>query len=276
MGLRGLESSVKPLITIGSLCIAVASVAVAGTLYFLDYKKKLDGLDDRFDAVEARFARLEKTAQSIIAVKEGPQGPKGERGPIGAPGPQGEPGEAGPQGARGLIGPLGPQGPQGQPGEPGPQGARGMPGPQGIPGTSGITPEEIANLESRVRALEKARAPGYEAQLSGDRGWFGITMSEVNQEIGRKYGVDPPRGALIVKVIDHGPARAAGLLANDLIIGIDDHEIRDFAHLQQVVGKSTIGQLVRVLLVRPSDQRYQRQYHWVKVGRYEDVEWTPQ
>lgn len=80
----------------------------------------------------------------------------------GPQGPQGEKGEAGPQGPEGI---QGPQGPQGEKGEAGPQGPEGI---QGIQGPPGITPSEIADINSQIALLLQQNA-SQQKRLEEDR-----------------------------------------------------------------------------------------------------------
>lgn len=85
----------------------------------------------------------------------GPAGPKGDMGDPGEIGPKGDPGEkgeAGPTGATGAVGPAGPAGTNGNDGAPG---AKGDPGEKGEKGDPGITPEELADLLTRIATLEE-------------------------------------------------------------------------------------------------------------------------
>jgi hypothetical protein len=83
-----------------------------------------------------------------IAGKNGAQGPAGAAGKDGAPGPQGTAGTQGPAGIEGPQGTIGPQGPKGDKGD------KGDPGPTGLQGTSGISPEEIAALQTTIANMQ--------------------------------------------------------------------------------------------------------------------------
>ena len=58
------------------------------------------------------------------------------------------------------------------------------------------------------------------ADLAGDgtveRGWLGVMISPVSDEVAAALGIDQSRGAMIAEVTDGAPAEAAGLRKGDI------------------------------------------------------------
>src|SRR6202048_2830229 len=50
------------------------------------------------------------------------------------------------------------------------------------------------------------------------RGWLGVKIQQVSEDIAESLSIKPPRGALVAGVIDDGPAKPAGLQSGDVII----------------------------------------------------------
>jgi serine protease Do len=82
------------------------------------------------------------------------------------------------------------------------------------------------------------------------RGWFGVTIQDVDKNLAESFGLDRPHGALISQIVRDGPADKAGLEAGDIVIGFDDTEILTSADLPHVVGLITPGTKVTVEVVR--------------------------
>ncbi len=66
-----------------------------------------------------------------------------------------------------------------------------------------------------------------------DRGFLGVSTQDLTEEIGAQFNAE--KGALINEVTVDSPADKAGLKAGDVILKINDTEIRHPSHLQLVV-----------------------------------------
>ncbi len=63
------------------------------------------------------------------------------------------------------------------------------------------------------------------------RGKLGVMIQEVNQSLADTFGLERPRGALIAKVEDGGPASGAGLKPGDVILGVNGQQIESSTEL---------------------------------------------
>lgn len=81
------------------------------------------------------------------------------------------------------------------------------------------------------------------------RGWLGVRIQDVTQDIADSMGLDKPVGALINDVPE-GPARAAGLQVNDVIVKFDGAEVRDTRELVRRVADADVGKAVPVEVIR--------------------------
>jgi serine protease Do len=87
------------------------------------------------------------------------------------------------------------------------------------------------------------------------RGWLGVTIQDVDKNLAESFGLDRPRGALVVQVSDGGPADDAGLEAGDVIVSFDDVDIATSAELPHVVGLVTPGSTVAMEVVRDKQRK---------------------
>ena len=83
-----------------------------------------------------------------------------------------------------------------------------------------------------------------------ERGWLGIRMRGVDQDLAEKLKLDIPRGVLVEKVGINSPAQKAGIQRGDVIVSFDAQEIRDWNHLRNVVGATKVGKSVEVVVLR--------------------------
>ncbi|MBK9081706.1 MAG: DegQ family serine endoprotease [Rhizobiales bacterium] len=100
------------------------------------------------------------------------------------------------------------------------------------------------------------------------RGWLGVRIQNVDDEIAASLGLGSARGALVAGIDDKGPAKPAGIEAGDVILKFDGKEIRESRDLPKVVANTAVGQEVEVVLQRKGAQVIKT----VKLGRLEDGE----
>ena len=82
------------------------------------------------------------------------------------------------------------------------------------------------------------------------RGWLGILIQEVSQEIAESFGMEQPTGALISKTIDDGPGAKGGLKVGDIIVKFNGETIERSSDLPPLVGTTEVGDKVPVEIVR--------------------------
>jgi serine protease Do len=105
-----------------------------------------------------------------------------------------------------------------------------------------------SNLAKRV--IESLQSDGRVA-----RGWLGVRIQAVTEEIADSMGLGEARGALVASVTPTGPAEGAGIEAGDVILEFDDQEINQMRSLPRIVAETDVGREVDVLLWRRGDEQ---------------------
>ncbi len=85
---------------------------------------------------------------------------------------------------------------------------------------------------------------------SVSRGWIGIGYEDVSQTLAEAFNLVTPHGALVNRVIEGGPAEVAGIRVGDIVVTIDENQIRTGPDLPYYVGLMLPGTAVDVELVR--------------------------
>ena len=81
------------------------------------------------------------------------------------------------------------------------------------------------------------------------RGWLGVNIGDVTQDMAQALGMDIPAGAIIRDVFD-GPAKDAGLLSMDVILMFDGKDVGDAGALVRLVGAAPVGKTVKTVVLR--------------------------
>ena len=87
------------------------------------------------------------------------------------------------------------------------------------------------------------------------RGWLGVSIGPVTEEIAKTLDIENPLGAIISEVFDDGPALNAGLKTRDIILMFNGETVKDAGELVRMVGRAAVGEEVRVVVLRDGNKR---------------------
>ena len=100
------------------------------------------------------------------------------------------------------------------------------------------------------------------------RGWLGVRIQQVTDEIAESLSIKPARGALVAGIDDKGPAKPAGIEAGDVIVQFDGKDIKEMKDLPRIVADTPVGKEVPVTVIRKGKEESKK----VTLGRLEDGE----
>ena len=78
------------------------------------------------------------------------------------------------------------------------------------------------------------------------RAYLGVGIQDLDSETSRELGLPNAEGVLINRVASEGAASDAGLQAGDVVVGLNDTQIRRTSELQEYVGRFRPGEAVQV------------------------------
>ena len=82
------------------------------------------------------------------------------------------------------------------------------------------------------------------------RGWLGVRIQEVTEEIAELEKLEKPKGALVASVQEGSPAEKAGIKAGDIILEFDGKEVDTMRTLPKLVAQTKVGKKVMVKIWR--------------------------
>jgi serine protease Do len=98
------------------------------------------------------------------------------------------------------------------------------------------------------------------------RGWLGVRIQQVTDEIAESLSIKPARGALVAGVDDKGPAKPAGIEPGDVIVKFDGKDVKEPKDLSRIVADTAVGKAVDVLIIRKGAEQAKK----VTLGRLDD------
>ncbi len=100
------------------------------------------------------------------------------------------------------------------------------------------------------------------------RGWLGVHIQTVTDEIAEALGLEAAEGALVASTTPGGPAEQAGLKAGDIILEFAGREIEEMRELPRIVAETDINETVKVTVWRDGEMLEQD----VTIGELEKAE----
>jgi len=123
-------------------------------------------------------------------------------------------------------------------------------------------------------AVPSATAKPVLAQLADfkevRRGWIGVRIQQVTDDLAESLGIGKARGALVGVVTPDSPAAKAGLKAGDVIVKFDGREIKQMRDLTRSVADTMADSTVDVVVLRNGKEETVR----LKVARMPEDEKT--
>lgn len=103
-------------------------------------------------------------------------------------------------------------------------------------------------------------------QKSVSRGWMGVAIQNITKEMAEYYKIKEAKGVFVAKVYSGEPADDAGIKAGDVIVKINDKDIKNSRDLTLTVAQSSAGEKIKVILLREGEKKTIK----VKLGKRPD------
>jgi serine protease Do len=100
------------------------------------------------------------------------------------------------------------------------------------------------------------------------RGWLGVRIQVVTEEIANVEKLGKPRGALVASVAENSPSDKAGIKAGDIILEFNNIKIKEMKELPKIVAQTEVGKVVDVKVWRNKKEVIKK----IKLGRLETAD----
>jgi len=131
----------------------------------------------------------------------------------------------------------------------------------------GINTAIVAGGQGIGFAIPVNMAKQVVAQLRNDgkvtRGYLGVVVQPLSEELAQSFGLERPHGALVSEVVKDSPAERAGIKRGDVILRFDGQAIDERNDLPKVVAAARVGKTAKVVVFRDGQERELQ----VEVGR---------
>lgn len=97
--------------------------------------------------------------------------------------------------------------------------------------------------------------PDLKSKGEVSRGWLGVSIQDVTDDIAKSLKLKLPEGALIAEVFEGDPADKAGLKAGDVIIELNGKQIKNSHELLMIVAALRVGERVSIKTIREGQER---------------------
>ncbi len=102
-------------------------------------------------------------------------------------------------------------------------------------------------------------AKSIEKQLQKDgkvtRGWLGVVIQDVNEDLAQSFGLEKAEGILIAEVADDSPAQKAGLKQGDVLLSLSGTKLDDVANLRNRIALIPPDSKVTLQLIRDGHKK---------------------
>jgi serine protease Do len=105
-----------------------------------------------------------------------------------------------------------------------------------------------------VNVVKKV-ADDLKSKGSVSRGWLGVAIQDMDQDLAKSFNLAQPTGALVSSVELDSPADKAGIQAGDVITGFGTGAVKSASDLPLLVGNTPVGTSVAVKILRAGAEK---------------------
>lgn len=78
------------------------------------------------------------------------------------------------------------------------------------------------------------------------RGYIGVQIAPINDEIASRLGLQNTEGALVGQIVSGGPADKGGIIPGDVILSVNGKHVKNYGDLVSIVENTPVGETLKV------------------------------
>lgn len=99
------------------------------------------------------------------------------------------------------------------------------------------------------------------------RGWLGVGIQDISDEVAEYYGIEEKTGVLVTEVFPGDPADMAGIKTRDIILSINGKKVSTARELTGVIADTVVGDTIKIKVLRNDETKTFK----VKIAKREDT-----
>jgi len=136
----------------------------------------------------------------------------------------------------------------------------------------GINTAIIASGQGIGFAVPVNMAKGVIKQLKEQgevtRGWLGVGIQDINDEMAEYYGIKGKKGVMVSEVFPGDPADKAGIRTKDIILEVNGQKIESSRELTRMIAGFHVGEVVKITVFRDDKEKIFK----VKIAKRKETE----
>lgn len=87
------------------------------------------------------------------------------------------------------------------------------------------------------------------------RGWLGVAIQDLNEDLAKYYGVEGKKGVLVAEVFPGDPADEAGIKPKDIIVEVNGKKVETGRDLTRIIANFGVGENIKIKLLRNNREK---------------------
>jgi serine protease Do len=99
------------------------------------------------------------------------------------------------------------------------------------------------------------------------RGWLGVGIQDISEEVAEYYGIEEKKGVLVTEVFPGDPADKAGIKSKDIILSINGKTVGTAREITGMIADTGVGETVKIKVLRNGKAKTYK----VEIAKREDA-----
>jgi serine protease Do len=87
------------------------------------------------------------------------------------------------------------------------------------------------------------------------RGWLGVVIQDITEDLAKSFGLEHTRGALVSEIADKSPAAGAGMQQGDVIVAVNGVEVTNVGDLRNRIALIAPGTKIDIKVIRDGKEK---------------------